>query len=279
MEQLPLHIQRAIRRYKPIETEGLTLYPIRVDEYDAFLAARPALEALQQSFPVRLMSVPILAAMYRMDFEAVVLEGKPGSGLFSSAVLGLVLALRLGEGLDLERRMKMVLPKADPKDPAKLLALEWLENGEELCRITPVQYQRLRPILAAQNGVKLWSDEANPDLVQAENDLGESAALCLDATIEDKVCSVAALTGTEEADIYGWPLLRLEHRADALKRAMDYIVCGMGEASGAKWKNGNPAPHPFYARKRAGSSAVVSLDHFAGGAGARAAANPGKQTV
>lgn len=279
MEQLPLHIQRAVRRYKPIETEGLTLYPVRVDEYDAFLAARPALEALQQSFPVRLMSVPILAAMYRMDFEAVVLEGKPGSGLFSSAVLGLVLALRLGEGLDIERRLKMVSPRADPKDPARLVALEWMLNGEELCRLTPVQYQRLRPILAAQNGVRLWSDEANPDLVQAEKDIGEASAVQLDVTVEGKVCAVATLTGAEETDIYDWPILKLEHRADALKRAMDYMVCGIGEASGTKWKTGNPAPHPFFERLRTESAAVTAIENFAGGAGARAAANPGMQTV
>ena len=71
-DRLPLQIQKAVRRYRPIQAAGLTLYPIKVKDLDQFQLAKPALEALQQSFPVRLMSMPILQAFYQLDHEAAV---------------------------------------------------------------------------------------------------------------------------------------------------------------------------------------------------------------
>lgn len=44
-------------------------------------------------------------------------------------------------------------------------------NGEEEITITPVQFQRLRAILAYQNGIELTDEDANPDLLEAEAEL------------------------------------------------------------------------------------------------------------
>jgi len=69
--ELSSAIRRAIRRDEPVVVDGITLYPIRVAEYEEFLTARPAIEVMQRTFPVRLLSVPLLQALYTMDLEAV----------------------------------------------------------------------------------------------------------------------------------------------------------------------------------------------------------------
>lgn len=262
--ELPLHILRAVRKFEPIAAEGLILYPVRVAEYEEFLTARPALEVLQQAFPAPLLRIPLLSALYRMDYEAAS-RGEEQSGLFSRALLLLALSLRLGEGLDLRQRVRKFRIAADPKDPAKLLYLQASVDGEEMLKITPVKFQQIRPIIAAQNGVKLESDLANPDLVEAEREMAGLNAPKMDADVEHLISGVAAMSGTDEAEIDDWPILKLNRRAESFKRVMDYVICGIGEAQGTKWKNGNPAPHPFFDRAEEGFSAVTPVSEFGSG--------------
>ncbi len=274
-KDLPLAIQKAARRYEPIQAYGLVLYPVRVKDWELFQLARPALDVLQQSLPVALMSVPILQAMYRLDYEAAV-NGQPITGLFSSALLGLSLSLRLGDGMEAEGRLKQWTVCVDQNNPKTLKSVSALINGEELVTVTPVQYAKLRPIIAAQNGVKMESDDANPDLVKAERDLAEQNAPKLNVTVEQMIASVAALTGQDESDMEEWPIRKLLSRAESLQRAMDYIVCGIGGAFGGFGKDGNPVPHPFYERETK-ASVHMALGKFANGAGERAVANAGHQ--
>ena len=56
MQDLSPEMAKAVRRFEPIETEGLTLYPICVKDIDRFTVARPAIEFMQQSLPVALLS-------------------------------------------------------------------------------------------------------------------------------------------------------------------------------------------------------------------------------
>lgn len=264
MNDIPKRIKKQIARYQPVMTEGVCLHPILVDEYEEFSIARPAIEFLHQSLPVALMNVPILQAYYRMDVESVRDEKYP-TGLFSRSVLFLALALRLGEGLQPEERMRMFRPKIDRDNPLKLKSLVFSPDGEEICEITPAAFQRMRPILAAQNGLKLPDDDANPDLVQAEEEIKRQKAPELETSIEVLVGDIAAFSKTDEADIYAWPISKLFARQRAYQRMMDYIICGVGEAQGTKWKKGNPVPSPFFDKSKDGSAAKVPLSEFAGG--------------
>ncbi len=247
MSELPISIQKAVSRYKTIETNGLKLYPVLVSEYDLFLAARPALEVMHQSLPVALMRVPLLSALYQMDYEAI-LSGETPSGLFSRALLALALALRLGEGLDAAERMKMIQFSVDRTEPQKLLRLRFTDGDGTEHEISPAQFKPLREIIAAQNGVELESDLANPDLVRAQKDMNTAGAPTLDANVEDLICAVSALSGTEEEEIDQWPILKLQRRAESYQRMIQYVVCGIGEVNGTTWKGGNPSPHPFFRR-------------------------------
>ena len=258
-----MSIQKACARYKPIETHGLTLYPIKVLNYTEFLIAKAAIEVMHQSLPVAMMRVPLLSALYQMDYEAI-LNDEPPSGLFSRSLLALALSLRLGEGESVETRMRMFEVAIDRENPAKLLRLRFIDGNGNEQEITPAAYSELRKIIAAQNGVKLESDLANPNLVQAEKDM-QSAAMTLDPNIDDLICAVSSLSGVEESEIDEWPILKLNKRAESYRRILDYIVCGVGEASGTTWKEGNPTPHPFFAKLRNGSGVLPAMGGRADG--------------
>ena len=99
-------IQRACRRYEEIETDGLVLHPITVEEIEEFELARPGIDIVQQSLPVTYAAMPLLAALYRMEYDAIQ-AGEAGIGLFPRALLMLALSLRLGRGLGPEKRARM----------------------------------------------------------------------------------------------------------------------------------------------------------------------------
>lgn len=257
MNDLPLSIHKSIQKYEPVTYEGLTLYPILVKNFDYLTIGRPALEVLHQSLPVRLMKMPLLSALYCLDHEAV-MSGKTPVGLFPRALLVLALSLRLGEGLDPEGRVGLISAKVDRSDPARLLGLQFTDNDGKEHFIKPPQYRELRQIIAAQNGVHLESDEANPQIVQALKNAA-SGNIQLDASVDALISAVAALSGTEEADIDEWPILKLTKRSETYRRILEYIVCGVQEGGGATWKNGNPVPHPFFEKLDNGSGLFTPL--------------------
>ena len=272
MQELPLNIKKSIGRYDPIETDGLTLYPIKVSNYYEFLAARPSLDFMQQTLPIELMSRPLLDAYFRIDMGLV--EGIKPTGLFTQALLMLSMALRLMPNGSMEEQAKRfaVIPD-DAVNPTRLKCLRFVVNGEEIHTITPIQFGNLRPIIAAQNGVELYSDTANPELVQAEKDLAEKNAPKLEMSVDALIGSAALITHTDEKDIYDWPILKLHNRLESAKRVIDYIICGIGESQGTKWGGGNPVPHPWFERMRKDKPGVIPLESFSNGQGLDAVRN------
>lgn len=269
---LSFEIQKSIRKYEPIEIDGLTLYPITVDRYEEFLFARRSLDFLQQSLPVNLMSVPLLDAYYRMDIQAVE-NGEPGSGLFTAAIMLLGLALRLTPNGDAEQILNSFQIVADRNDTSRLKCLRFTLNGEEIHQITPVQFTRLRPILAAQNGVELESTDANPELIEADHDLAVKNAPDLEMSVEAMVNAAALLTGKDEGEIMDWAILKLENRLSSAKKFFDYMICGIGAAQGTSWTGGNPSPHPWFERKKKKDGGLISVEKFANGQGLQAIRN------
>jgi hypothetical protein len=265
MNQIPASIQSKIRRYAPVDIDGVTLYPVTVDEYDAFNQARPAIEFVQQSLPVAYVSMPLLQAFYSIDMESLS-DAKLPSGLFARAILFLALALRLGRGDSTENRLRRFKVRVSPNDVKRLVAISFDIDGEERYDITPVKFQRWLPILAAQNGIALADATDNPALLKAEEVIQAKKGVDVDVSLEAAVSSVALFSSVDDESIYDWPILKLTHRRQALQRAMDYMICGIGEAQGAKWKHGNPVPSPFFPRKKEGSVAAIPMSEFAGGA-------------
>ena len=254
-------IKRACRRYEEVEADGLTLYPILVEELEAFELARPGIDIVQQALPVRYAAMPLLSAYRAMDVEAAE-RGEEPLGLFTRALAFLALALRVGEGQEISERIRRFRIKVDAEDPAVVKAIVFSQDGEEKKTITPVQFQRLRYILAAQNGIELADETANPELLEAQAELDRQNAPKLKRDAGTLISAVAAFSGCGEDEIDEWPILKLMKRKEAYQRAADYILCGMAAAQGAKWKNGNPVPDLFYEREREENGALMPLSHF-----------------
>lgn len=272
MRELPLSIQKAVRQYAPIQTDGLIFYPVLVDEIDEYLIAKPSLTVMQQAFPVRFLSMPLLSAFYAMEYEAQ-LANEESSGMFYRALLMLALSLRLGQGKDATERVRAFQIIVDPEKPERLKALRFRFNGEEICELTPMAFQRIRPIVAAQNGAELISEDANPELVQAEQDLAEIKAPKLDVKIENIIDTLVLFTGKDESEILKWPVAKLFRLRDALERSVEHVVCGIAEGGGAQWKKGNPYPSLFFDRLRDENMGLMPLESFANGAGVGAIQN------
>lgn len=277
MYEIPAHIKQAIDRYEPVEISGLTLYPVRVKEQNELSAAAPSITFMQQTLPVDLMRVPLLTAYYRLAMQAVAQQAD-GFDLFYRAVLFLTLSLRIGEGRSIKDRVMRLVPIIDKNNPSNLKCLRFTVNGEEIQEITPTQFQRIRPILAAQNGIELVSEDANPELVEAERDILTGSGPQLRVETADEISFVAALDHTEEREIYEWPVLKLKRREKTFSHILDYLICGIAEAQGTKWKEGNPHPHPFYDKIKTTSPALKKLEDVAANGAAKAVQNPGQKT-
>ena len=218
---------------------------------------------MHQSLPVTLVGKPLLNAFFEMDRESLEQHGQP-VGLLSTAVLLLSLCLRLdGDEVSVSDRLSRFILSVDEETQSRLKSIKFLMNGEEK-EITPVKFEALRPILAAQNGVEIPDEYANPELVEAELDIASQNAPKLDIKAENLIHGVAAFSGCPEEDIYGWAILKLYDRANSYHRMAEYIICGVGEMQGAKWKGGNPHPSPWYDKQKT-SVSLVSLETFAGG--------------
>lgn len=271
---IPYQIKKQIAKYAPVSVDDLTLYPILVENYSEFDYASPAIEFLQQSLPVRLMSEPLLSAYWQLDYEARSNNEEP-VGLFYRAVLFLALAMRIDLAGEIERLIDALSVETDPNDLSKLKAIHLNDNDGNSHRITPVMFQRLRPILAAQNGIQLLSDSANPELVEAEMIIASQSGLDLEVSTEELIISVATLSSVDEAEVFSWPIKKLNDRKAAYEKVLNYIVCSIGEAQGASWKGGNPYPNPWFKRKKNSSPALMNLNDFAGGAGTKAVQDAG----
>lgn len=265
MNDIPLKYRERVDTYQPVDFEGITLYPIKVRDYPLFQMSRPAIEFLQQSLPVRFISIPLISAYFAMDEENRK-EGREPDGLFFRTLIFLSLSLRLGEGLPLEKRAEELIKgvRFYSGESLRLKEIRFVQDGEEKT-ITPVLFQRMRPVLAEQNGIRLESTDVNPELAEAERDIAEQTAPELDYSIATLISSLSALTGREEAEIYDWPILKLHRRKESFERILSFLVCGFASANGAKFSGGNPVPSPFYERKDRNSNALIDMASFTKG--------------
>ena len=266
---LPLAIQKAVRCYEPIELGGITYHPIRMDEADELEMVKPAAELMLSRLPAPYAVMPFLAAVYAYDYDLLRQSGT-ASGLFSRTVLFLCLCLRLGRGEPPEKRVARMRIVTDRKDPRALKALEFLTDGEEAERITPRDYARARPVLAAQNGLTLQDEAQNVELLDAAAELREaSGGARLHYDLDELIAAVAAESGVDEGELLQWPVLKFQRRKEAIDRRLRFLVCGIGEAAGGRYKGGNPCPSWCF-RREEGSGALIPMQQFLAGAGAAA---------
>lgn len=276
MKQLPLNIQDAIDRYEPVTAEGLTLYPVRVRDARAFGFARSVLDFAVTGLPVALISMPLLDAFYRLDQKSYQETGE-AAGYVSAAILCLALSLRLEAAHDTKLLMLNTRIVPDEQRSGRIREIVF-NTGEGPLKVTPRQFQKIRPILAAQNGVEMPSDSANPEILKMERLMAEKELKDLDPKLCDKIIFCSAWSGIPEEQIYDWPILKLERRAAVLRRTLDYLAVSTGMMSGlAKFPDGNPVPSPYWAKKVTGIRSLRDLSSE--GAAAESTVANGQQQV
>lgn len=249
--------QTLVREGKPIEWNGLVLFPILMRDYQKFLIAQMGLTAQQQTLPGKYVVMPYLEALYALDYD-VRANGGPAAGLFSRVLLFLTLSLRL-EAERQEDGMEY-LPvgiQTQMADPRKLVALK-VRQGEAEADITPQNFGQLREILAAQNEIELPDETLNAELVQAERDLAAKNSLNLVPDSEALIYSVSVKTGRPVEEILDWTVRQFVLTERAIDRTTGHLVAALSEAAGAKYKNGNPWPSWKYDRDKH-SGALISL--------------------
>lgn len=267
MKELPVSIIEKIDRYQPVTVRGLTLYPVRVRDARLFSLARPALEFAQQSLPVALLSVPLLDAFWKME-QAAIAETGTSTGLLTGALLSLTLALRLVDGKEGENPLSGVLPIPEQARPDTLKEIQF-KTADGVVRVTPRTFQKIRPILAAQNGAETPSETANPEILEMERLMTAQETSGLDPKLYDKIIFAAQGCGVSEEEIYDWPLLKLERNAAVLVRKTDYLAVQLAAMSGmVKFKDGCPVPSPYFAKRKSGLASMRELDSAGSGADA-----------
>lgn len=250
--------QDAVRRGKPIMWNGLTLFPILVSDYLQFSDAKMGLMVSQQTLPVKYVCMRFLEALYAMDYDAKH-DGIQESGLFVRLMIFLKLALRLPvkKNEDGNEYVELYLA-TKPDEPRKLVSIK-VKQDDVTAEITPKNFGELRNILAAQNGIELPDETDNPDLIQAEHDIAAHNAPNLKPDFEALLYSIAVKSGAQPEQIYDWTVRRFMLTEQAITRTTGHLIAALTEASGGKYKDGNPFPSWKYDRNE-GSHALISFE-------------------
>ena len=247
----------AILRCRPIEWNGLTLFPIEVCQYEQFQTARDGLMLSQQTLPAKYISMRYLQALYAWDYDSMNAEGKK-SGVFGRCINFLVLALRLPTAEDQTVPIRLFI---DPENPHVLKSIE-IQQGNSVAQITPKDFNALRPLLAEQNGLELPNAEHNAELEEAEREITAANAADLAIDFEDLLYSVSKETGAGMDTLLEWPIRRFEKTQRAIDRCVGFQLSYLAEAQGCKFKNGNPYPTWKFDRIQGLSKALMSAGEF-----------------
>lgn len=252
----------------PEEWNGLLAYPVQMKDYPLFLTARECISTAQQTWPV-----PWCAVKY--------FDGLIGMGLLPRLALLLKLVFRLPEELTVYPKtaapfMGEVACRAGggcPPHPAspgappqggsqrKIVSL-LVAQGDRRAEITPKNFPSLRELIARQNGIELPDEMANPELLQARNDLAQGGTP-LKASLEDLICSVALKARASPGEIAEWTVRRFQAIERAIDRSDGHWMASVTIAAGGKFKGGNPFPSWKYDREE-GLAGVEPLSALSG---------------
>lgn len=258
MDNLTIYAE-AIDNDEPVEVDGLTLYPIYMRDYRRFEAAKPALLVRQGSLPVKYAVLRYLSALFEMDKDAYDETGQ-ALGFINGIVTILALALRL----PVDVTVKQTQIKVSDDDRQALVCLE-TRIGDALYRVTPALFDKLRPIIAAQNGLELPDETENVDLVEAENDIAARNVQSVEENIETLLASVARDQRCRRADLLEYTIREFNGLKAAIERDKMFMLYQTAELSGnVKFTKGNPCPSWCYDRKEKASSLISMRDFMAG---------------
>lgn len=219
------YYKECARENREIVYEGLTFHPLRVRDYALHRMARPAFEMLMSSLPPKLARMSWCPCLAEMDRQH-------NTHYTSFVLLVMARALQLQE---YSKGYRIYAMRGDE-------ALESVHIQDYQTVLSMVQMDEVRKIIAIQNDYELPDENANPELLEAQQYLAGLNSIKLKMEIEDLVYSVAAGCGTEPEQIWDWPIRKLHRMRDAIDRRQKHLIYGFAEASGCTFKKGNPVP-------------------------------------
>ncbi len=251
-----------LRTFQPIEYEGLHFYPLQVKHFALYQNAKPAMELMLSSLPLRYVKCSWIQALVALDLEAK--EGEVKTGFFASVLLLLDAALKTNALKD-----PSILVPVQSKD-GKFGALLVRQEGKEPKVLEEKHFAKIREILAAQNDYVIPNENWNPELVRAQAYLRDQRTIPgMSGTMEEAVYAVAAATGHRPGEIWDWPLREFWEMQSAVDRRLRFQIYTAAEMSGqVKFKNGNPCPTWIWEKKSGlptGFTSLHELDEGAGG--------------
>lgn len=249
-----------LRTFQPIQYEGLMFYPLQVRHFALYQNAKPAMELMLSTLPVRYVRLSWIHALEALDKEA---DGNSvKTGFLGSFLLLLDAALKT----DVLHNKAAMLPLSGKDGRFSALLVKQGENAPVALREN--DFPIVREILAAQNNYSIPDENWNPDLVRAqvylrEQDTGSARG----GSLEDAVFALAAATGHRSAEIWDWPIREFVQMQSAVDRRLRFQIWTTAELSGqVKFSQGNPFPTWVWETKSELPRGFTSLNDLEKGA-------------
>lgn len=250
---------REFRRNAPIEYNGLTLYPLTVDQYETFLSAKPAIELMQGSLPPALARLGWLECLWELDKQSIQTNGK-AAGFMRQLILLLAECLRLTPVKSANGHTGY--PLRPTLDKEMRITGILLENTSAPTLISKQQAGEIRRIIALQNGYEMPNESWNAELLR-ESKRGQKGDANLTFSLEDLVYSVAINSGKEPEEVWDWPIRKFQLAQNAIDRRLGYQIFTQAEMTGmVKFNDGNPYPTWKYDRKTELPSGFKTLEEL-----------------
>lgn len=250
-----------LRENLPVTYEGLRFKPLSVKHFALYQNAKPAMELLLSSLPVRYARLSWMTALDEMDREAA--RENLRTGYVASILLLLDAALQLNAA-----KNPRALMVARTKE-GKLSALVVQQEQGTPTALTEKHFKSVREILAAQNGYEIPDENWNPELVRAQQYLRGQRSSGAGGSLEDAVYALAAATGFRAGEIWNWPIREYLGVQSAVDRRLRFQLYTEAELTGkVKFKGGNPCPtwiSPSRSGLPTGFQSLKALDEGAHG--------------
>lgn len=237
-----------IRKGEPITLRGLTFYPIKMSDYEQFLACKDVLLLRMTSLPVKYMAKDYVNALFAMDLDSHK-ENGTSRGMYERFMRLLYLSLRM-EVEDMQKYAGDIVV-ADIRGELFLKEIKINQSGVEQKIRAGILSSEIRELIAKMNGLELPDENENIALIRDIEERNrmrqKESKVELKYSIPDLISSVAYLSHVSEREINEWTVREFEARRRAIDREKKYMLYGQAEMSGmVTFKNGNPVPSWCY---------------------------------
>lgn len=248
----------------PVVYENLEFHPLKVKDYHHYARAKNAFELMLGSLSPRLARLPWCACLWALDKECEQQTGQLGEYLVSVMIV-LAKALRL-EGDD--SNGSLPLRPVFAQD-GQLTAIMVGEYTGTFVLLDMIKMDKVRRIIADQNGYDIPNEEWNPELVRAAQENARRNSLGLQSSFETLLYSVASNAHCRAKDILDWSIREFHGMQEAIDRNYGYLIYTLAEKSGnVTFSKGNPYPTWKFDRKSdmpTGFKSIAELDAGAKG--------------